>query len=123
MYIINQSLTTGIFPNDWKVARVTPLYKDDIKTNPDNPVMDSLSKVWHVAFIKKLFRLFSKCGPAQLTNIASEIMEQTVLFTVLKGSALREVQEEHHRRDHKKGSQNSIYLLWSRPIDMIVSNY
>ena len=43
MYIINQSLTTGIFPNDWKVARVTPLYKDDIKTNPDNPVVDSLS--------------------------------------------------------------------------------
>ena len=35
-YIINRSLTTGIFPNDWKVARVTPIYKDDIKTNPNN---------------------------------------------------------------------------------------
>ena len=33
-YIINRSLTTGIFPNDWKVARVTPIYKDDIKTKP-----------------------------------------------------------------------------------------
>ena len=35
-YIINRSLTTGIFPNDWKVARVTPIYKDDIKTNRNN---------------------------------------------------------------------------------------
>lgn len=30
-YIINRYLTTGIFPDDWKVARVTP-----IKTNPNN---------------------------------------------------------------------------------------
>ena len=35
-YIINRSLTTGLFPNDWKVAKVTPIYKDDIKTNPNN---------------------------------------------------------------------------------------
>ena len=35
-YIINRSLTTDIFPNDWKVARVAPIYKDDIKTNPNN---------------------------------------------------------------------------------------
>ena len=35
-YIIIRSLTTGIFPNDWKEARVTPIYKDDIKSNPSN---------------------------------------------------------------------------------------
>ena len=35
-YIINQSLTSGIFPDDWKVARITPIHKDDIKTNPNN---------------------------------------------------------------------------------------
>lgn len=35
-YIINRYLTTGIFPYDWKVARVTPIYKDDNKTNPNN---------------------------------------------------------------------------------------
>ena len=57
-YIINQSLTTGIFPNDWKVARVTPLYKDDTKTNPDNPVVDSLSLVLHVAFLRNSFVSF-----------------------------------------------------------------
>jgi len=35
-YIVNLSLTTGIFPDDWKIARVSPIYKDDIKTNPNN---------------------------------------------------------------------------------------
>ena len=35
-YTINQSLTTDIFPDDWKVARVTSIYKDDIKTNSNN---------------------------------------------------------------------------------------
>ena len=35
-YIINRSLTTGIFPNDWNAAGVTPIYNADIKTNPNN---------------------------------------------------------------------------------------
>ena len=34
--ITSASLTYIINPNDWKVARVTPVYKDDIKTNPNN---------------------------------------------------------------------------------------
>jgi len=34
-YNINLSLTTGIFPGNWKVARVSPIYKGDIKTNPN----------------------------------------------------------------------------------------
>lgn len=35
-YIINLSLTTGIFPDDWKGARVSPIHKGDAKTNPNN---------------------------------------------------------------------------------------
>ena len=34
--VINLSLTTAMFPDDWKVARVSSVYKDDIKTNPNN---------------------------------------------------------------------------------------
>ena len=35
--IFNQSLITGIFPNEWKSARVTPLYKNSGKrTKPTN---------------------------------------------------------------------------------------
>ena len=35
-YITNLSITTGIFPDDWKIARVLPIYKEDNKTNPNN---------------------------------------------------------------------------------------
>ena len=50
-YIINRSLTTGIFPDDRKVARVSPICKDDIKTNPNNyrPIYytsTNLSREW-----------------------------------------------------------------------------
>ena len=37
LLIFNQSLRTGIFPNEWKNARVTPLYKNSGKRNdPSN---------------------------------------------------------------------------------------
>ena len=35
-FIINQSITTGIFPNAWKRARVSPIFKEDLKTDPNN---------------------------------------------------------------------------------------
>ena len=35
-FIINLSIRSGIFPDDWKIAKVTPIYKDENKTNPNN---------------------------------------------------------------------------------------
>lgn len=35
-YIINLSLSTGIFPDQWKLARVTPIHKNGPKTLPEN---------------------------------------------------------------------------------------
>jgi hypothetical protein len=34
--IFNSSLNTGIFPDDWKIARVTPIYKSESKTDCGN---------------------------------------------------------------------------------------
>ena len=34
-FIINQSINTGIFPNAWKRARVSPIFKD-VRTDPNN---------------------------------------------------------------------------------------
>ena len=30
-YISNQSLGTGVFPDDWKIAKVTPIYESEKK--------------------------------------------------------------------------------------------
>ena len=35
-HIFNLVISTGIFPNDWKSARVTPIYKADSKVDPSN---------------------------------------------------------------------------------------
>ena len=35
-HVINLSITTGIFPNSWKIAKVTPIFKEDAKTDPNN---------------------------------------------------------------------------------------
>ena len=34
--IFNESLLTGIFPSDWKAAKVIPVYKSGTKSNMDN---------------------------------------------------------------------------------------
>ena len=34
--IFNLSLNTGIFPDVWKIARVTPIFKSDDKTDCGN---------------------------------------------------------------------------------------
>ena len=34
--IFSKSILTGIYPNDWKTAKVTPLFKKDIKSDPNN---------------------------------------------------------------------------------------
>ena len=34
--IFNRSISTGIFPCDWKVAKVTPIHKDGDKSDMDN---------------------------------------------------------------------------------------
>ena len=34
--IFSKSILTGIYPNDWKTAKVTPLFKKGIKSDPNN---------------------------------------------------------------------------------------
>jgi len=34
--IFSKSIVTGIYPNDWKAAKVTPLFKKVLKSDPNN---------------------------------------------------------------------------------------
>ena len=34
-YIINLSISSGIFPNAWTIARVTPIFKEGLKSDPN----------------------------------------------------------------------------------------
>ena len=35
-YIINLSVRSGIFPNAWKIAKVTTIFKEGLKSDPNN---------------------------------------------------------------------------------------
>ena len=44
-YIINHSISTGVFPNSWKIVKVTPIYKGDANTDPNSLRPISVSPV------------------------------------------------------------------------------
>lgn len=49
LYIYNLSITSGSFPDHWKIAKITPVYKSGQKDNVDNyrpiSVLSQLSKI------------------------------------------------------------------------------
>ena len=64
-YIFNQSLLTGIFPDEWKSARVTPLYKNSGKRNdPTNyrpiSVIPVVAKVFERVVYDQLYYYLTK---------------------------------------------------------------
>ena len=46
--VINKSLRSGVFEQDWKNARVTPIYKDDGDINDENNYRP-ISVIGHIA--------------------------------------------------------------------------
>ena len=57
--IFIQSVNTGIFTNEWKEARVLPLYKHGVKTDPCNyrplSVIPTVSKIFEKIFYDQLY--------------------------------------------------------------------
>ena len=63
--IFNQSLITGIFPNEWKSARVTPLYKNSGKrTEPTNyrpiSVIPVVAKVFERIIYDQIYKYLTR---------------------------------------------------------------
>jgi hypothetical protein len=62
--IFNLSLNTGIFPNDWKIARVMPIYKCDNKTDCGN--------YRPISIISNVAQVFEKVIYSQLITFLNE---------------------------------------------------
>ena len=57
--IFIQSINTGIFPNEWKEARVSPSYKHGAKSDPSNyrpiSVIPTVSKIYEKIIYDQLY--------------------------------------------------------------------
>ena len=58
--IFLKSILTGIYPNDWKTAKVTPLFKKGIKSDPNN--------YWPISVIPIISKVFERIVYNQLSH-------------------------------------------------------
>ena len=58
-HIINLSIRCGYFPDEWKISKVLPLYKEDIKSDPNNyrpiSILPVVSKIIEKVIFKQLY--------------------------------------------------------------------
>ena len=63
-YVFNQSITLCVFPNDWKIARVTPIFKNGKQNLPGNyrpiSVLPAISKVMEHIMYTQLYEYLTK---------------------------------------------------------------
>jgi hypothetical protein len=87
--IFHSSITTGIFPTEWKQARVTPIFKKGEKTDPGNyrpiSVISSISKIYEKIIYDQLYSYFndnnlltnSQSGFRTLHSTVTALLEAT----------------------------------------------
>jgi hypothetical protein len=79
-YIFNLSLSTGIFIDDWKNARVNPIYKEGSRPKMGNyrpiSILPILSKVFEKEVFRQIYQYFNVnlllskfCCSSRLHNI------------------------------------------------------
>ena len=58
-HIINLSISCGYFPDEWKISKVLPLYKEDLKSDPNNyrpiSLLPFVSKIIEKVIFKQLY--------------------------------------------------------------------
>ena len=64
--IFNQKILTGIFPNDWKFARITPIFKSDAK--------DKMTKYRPISVISIISKIAGKVSIIKSTTICIAII-------------------------------------------------
>ena len=85
-HIINLSITTGTFPNKWKVSKVVPLHKKDDILNPEN------------------YR------PVSIIPVMSKILERVVFSQVLRYLKDNDLLNPNHHAYRDKHSTTTAML-------------
>ena len=114
--IINQSLTTGIFPDKLKVAKVIPLYKKENRSIMTNyrPVslLNSISKLFEKVVFEQLDRFFKENGLFFESQYGFRKLHSTEFATLeLVDRALSDID--------KKNTSIAIFMDLSKAFDTL----
>ena len=64
--IFNQSLVTGIFPSDWKMAKLSPIFKNGSKSDLNNyrpvSVIPTVAKIFEKIIYDQLYQYLNESG-------------------------------------------------------------
>ena len=117
--IFSKSILTGIYPNDWKAAKVTPLLKKGIKSDPNTyrpiSVIPVVSKVFEKIVYNQLYHyldsnkllLGSKSVFRSLHSMLTALLEATDAWSVnidnglLNGVVFIDLTKAFDTIDHK----------------------
>ena len=65
-YIFNQAITLASFPDEWKIARVIPLFKSGHRNMPENyrpiSILPAISKIMERILYNQLYNYLTEYG-------------------------------------------------------------
>ena len=114
--IINQSLSTGIFPNKLKVAKVVPIFKKDDPHQPGNyrpiSLLPAISKIFEKVVYKQVYNYMDTNNLLYKSQYGFRQKHSTEL-------AAMEVTDQVFRDIDKKKLPLAIFLDFSKAFDTI----
>ena len=95
-YIFNQAITLASFPDEWKIARVIPLFKSGHRNMLGNyspiSILPAISKIMERIFYNQLYNYLTEYGllsSAQSQDLVYSLMTQTSQHLVIPLLILR----------------------------------
>ena len=99
-HLINLSLTTGLVPNKWKIAKVTPIHKKGNTNDYNNyrpiSVLNTCSKILERAVHKQLIDYLETNDLFSKTQFGYRKNRSTELVTILLSDNIRKTVGEGH---------------------------
>ena len=82
-YMFNQAFTLSSFPDEWKIAKVIPLFKSGHRNMPGNyrpiSILPAISKIMEQILYNKLYSYLTEYGPLSNKVVPSSDSENLTL--------------------------------------------